>query len=259
MGRSSLSPVTDDSAKKQPALSIVNLSKFTPFSITEKDLGSIKIIEPPSLPHDLESIEQEILRQLHDLVGNVQMSEADLHFLPCWIIDKAIAKEMENYKDAFREVEWMHLPKCSNVISSHHFFDVKLDGRERKYKLRCRLVPHGNRDRYKNELRTDSSTAQFPAIRLVFSLAALHGFALATLDIKGAYLQSGPLCRDIYMRPPASFCKSKSILWKLLKATYGLVEAGRLWKLAIEEWMSEQGFEIVPGMPQVFVLRNENK
>ena len=61
------------------------------------------------------------------------------------------------------------------------------------------------------------------------------------------------------MRPPASFYKSKSILWKMLKATYRLVEAGRHWQLAIEEWMFEQGFEIVPEMHEVFVLRDKNK
>ena len=155
-----------------------------------------------------------------------------LEFIPRWIIDKAIESERENYKSAFEEVHLSDLPRHSNVISSHHFFLEKVDGKKNEFRLKCRLVPHGNRDRDKDILRTDSSTAQFPDISLVLSLAALHGFVLATLDIEGAYLQSGLLNREIYMRPPLRFCKSRSIVWKLLKATYGLVEADRLWQLS---------------------------
>ena len=44
----------------QPA--ILPLNESTPTSIAEKDLGSIKIFELPLLPHDLERIEKDILR-----------------------------------------------------------------------------------------------------------------------------------------------------------------------------------------------------
>ena len=61
------------------------------------------------------------------------------------------------------------------------------------------------------------------------------------------------------MRPPFSFSKSKSVVWKLLKATYKLVEAGRLWQRTFDDWIVEKGFEIAPGIAQLFVLRDNKK
>jgi hypothetical protein len=40
-----------------------------------------------------------------------------------------------------------------------------------------------------------------------------------------------------------------------LRPAYGLVESGRLWQLAIEKWIFARDFVVVPGAPQVFVLR----
>jgi hypothetical protein len=76
-------------------------------------------------------------------------------------------------------------------------------------------VPHGNRDRAKEGLRTDSATAQFPVISLILSLAVLFQFSISSLDISGAYLQAGPLQRDVYIRPPPVWSRP-NILWRLL-------------------------------------------
>jgi hypothetical protein len=109
------------------------------------------------------------------------------------------------------------------------------------------MVPHSNRDREKTGLRTDSATAQFAAIRLLLSLSVLLDFRLSSIDISGACLQAYPLTRDIIVRPPFGWTSS-NIVWKLLRPAYGLVERGRLWQLAIERWLSEYGFEEVPGV-----------
>lgn len=37
-----------------------------------------------------------------------------------------------------------------------------------------------------------------------------------------------------------------------------LVESGRLWQICIEEWLALYGFKTIPGMPQLFVLRDSN-
>ena len=104
----------------------------------------------------------------------------------------------------FLPMKLLELPPRSNNISSHHFFSIKKvsDG---NLKLKCRMVPHGNRDREKTGLRTDSATAQFAAIRILLSLAVLLNFRLSSIDISGAYLQADPLTRDIFVRPPFSW------------------------------------------------------
>jgi hypothetical protein len=38
----------------------------------------------------------------------------------------------------------------------------------------------------------------------------------------------------------------------------GLVVTGRLWQLAIEKWIFARDFVVVPGAPQVFVLRQSD-
>jgi Reverse transcriptase (RNA-dependent DNA polymerase) len=47
-------------------------------------------------------------------------------------------------------------------------------------------------------------------------------------------------------------------LWRLTRPVYGIVESGRLWQLAIEEWLTKQGFSHVNGLSQLFVLRSSD-
>ena len=104
-------------------------------------------------------------------------------------------------------------------------------------KLKYRLVPHGNRDRDKEFVRKDSATAQFPIIRIVLSLAAIMSFSIASIDIKGAYLQAGQFPRDIYVKLSKGWASNARTVWKILRPAYGIVESGRLWQLVAEEWM----------------------
>ena len=108
----------------------------------------------------------------------------------------------------------------------------------------------------KDSIRKDSATAQFPIIRALLSAAAVLGLELATIDISGVFLQAGPLKRKVYVRLPYGWTNDPQKVWKLLVPPYGLVESGRLWQLAVEDWMEECfGVEQVPGMPQLFLIR----
>ncbi len=209
---------------------------------------------PTSYPLSIESCEQEILKQIKSVIGDKSVSEAKLHFAPSWILEKTKKKEYANYMDSVQVVSRSRVPRSANIV-----FNVKYDGETGKLKLECRIVPHGNRDERKDKILSDSSTAQFPIIRTALSIAALYKFKLATLDISKAYLQAGALERDIYMRPPAFFMSKPGELLKLLKSAYGLVESGRLWQMTVEPWLlNTYGFETIPGLPQLFVLKSNN-
>ena len=222
-----------------------------------KDIGHTKVVSPDKIPTSLESNEQELLHKMRDVAGDLPVSESKLQFAPRWILDKAIAKEKANYKEknAYIPVSIRELPRRANIISSHHFFHIKTDGEEGKLKLKCRLVPHGNRDTEKESVRTDSSTAQFACIRMLLSLATFLHLTLASLDISAAYLQAGALGGDIYMRPLKGWTSFTDEIWKLIKPAYGLVESGRLWQMCIERWFQDYGLVPIPGIPQLFVLR----
>lgn len=58
-------------------------------------------------------------------------------------------------------------------------------------------------------------------------------FHIGTAAIAGAYLQSGPIKRQIFGRPPREWNGPRGILWLLTKLPYGIVEARRLWMKAV--------------------------
>lgn len=142
----------------------------------------------------------------------------------------------DNWTDAYQEVAERGLPKGANLISSHVVFKVKTND-DGSLKLKGRIVVHGNRDDDKDLVRSDSAAADMMIVILVISLAAILGFNLATADIKGAYMQSGPIRREVYLRPPRDFYHKRGVVWKLLKLPYGMADAGRQWLLRAEDWM----------------------
>lgn len=136
-------------------------------------------------------------------------------------------------------------------------YKVKTD-EDNNRALKGRIVPHGNRDDEKDDVRKDSSVAQFFAIRLLLCISTLLGLRLAMADIKGAYLQSGPIKRTIYVRPPREWRGTRGMLWKLLKLPYGIVEAGRQWQKVIEDWMLTTGKLLrIRGISQLYLQRDD--
>lgn len=69
----------------------------------------------------------------------------------------------------YKEIDVDSSPTRANIISSHHFFGIEKDGEARERKLKCRLLPRGNRDGGKLDDEIDTSMAHFPVIRLVLS------------------------------------------------------------------------------------------
>lgn len=103
--------------------------------------------------------------------------------------------------------------------------------------MKARHVLHGNRDKDQFSFRLDSSSASLSVVRFVIFLSLILGFYLATADVKEAYMQSGPIHQDIYVRPPKYIDRRQKSIRKLLQLAYGIVEASRQWLCAIEDWM----------------------
>lgn len=150
-------------------------------------------------------------------------------FAPSWILDRALQEEMEsNWHDTHDEVREEDVQGNANVIPSHVVYKVK--NKENNVKrMNTRLCPNGNRERIRKTVRKDSATVQFDVIRILLSLATLFAFRLACIDIKGAYLQSGPIRLCIYVRPPQELELQRNILSSLRKLPYSITEAGRQW------------------------------
>lgn len=81
-------------------------------------------------------------------------------------------------------------------------------------------------------------------------------------------MQSGPIRREIYERPPKDYNimsdhhregKRRTIIWKLMKLLYGIGEVGRQWLCAIGNWLiGIYGMYCVSGIDQLFVKRTPN-
>lgn len=232
-------------------------------ALRDIDRQEIDVKGPGESVRLLDSDKARVLEHIYETIGSKQVSRRQLEFAPAWIIDQAFMKEFdENWSTAVEEVNKLEIPESANIIRSHVVYKVKTD-EEGKRKMKARLCPHGNEDNNKNDIRKDSANAQLSIIRLLLSITTFLGFSIITSDIKGAYLQSGPIKREIYVRPPKEwhsvFGYKRGMLWKLLKLPYGIVEAGRQWMLVVEDWLlSEAFFTRVFGISQLFVKRNRH-
>lgn len=199
------------------------------------------------------------LEEIHNVIGSKQVTATKLAFAPPWLLRDALKKEHNsNWADAYKEVEEKEISRSANVISSHVVYRLETD-EEGSRMLKARIVTHANHDSEKDDIRKDSSNASLFIVRLLLSLATFLGFRTATADIKGAFLQSGPIDRDIYVRPPRDWGFIRGILWKLLKLPYGISNAGRQWQKAVEQGMlTEAGLERILGLSQLFVRRSED-
>lgn len=108
--------------------------------------------------------------------------------------------------------------------------------------------------------KDSEDTAQFDVIRLFCSIATILQFRLGFLDIQGAYIQSGPIQRDIYVSPPPECGAPRGSIWKLVKQPYVITEVGRQWAKVFENCLiKEENFESVFGVPKLFVKRGVDK
>lgn len=168
------------------------------------------------------------MQNIYDELGSHQVTRRKLSFSPPWILDKAFHKEYYyNWHDAYESKQGREILPYANIVASHVIYKVKTD-EEGVRTLKARIVPHGNRDNEKDNARKDSASTQLNVICLVLSISIILGFKLATTDIKGAYLQSGPIRRIIYVRPSVEWYSTpaytRGILWKLTNPLTALLK-----------------------------------
>lgn len=248
---------TDEEEELKPIGTAASLFTTTTVGNPEKDIGKMTDV-PRHADGQLQSTKQDTLTEIYKVVGGKQLTRSKMAFAPSWVLDSALQEELQsNWKDAYDTVDDREIGNNANVIPSHVLYKVKNEEHNTK-RMKARLCPNGNRDRMKKTVRKDSATAQFDIIRLLLSIASILCFRLGCIDIKGAYLQSGPIKRTIYVRPPSELDLPRHILWKLRKLPYGITEAGRQWAKEIESWLIEKaGFRRVKGLSQFYVKRDD--
>jgi Reverse transcriptase (RNA-dependent DNA polymerase) len=145
---------------------------------------------------------------------------------------------------------------CTVSVTSN---DRKVTTRTTALRLKTRIVLHGNEENERTDLRKDTQAASFTSIRVLLYLAAIFYLHIASIDIKGTYLQSGRCQRDIFVRPQNEWRQARGVAWKLLKLPYGLPDAWHQWQIVIDEFILSLGFTVIPGVPQLFVQRTASE
>ena len=90
--------------------------------------------------------------------------------------------------------------------------------------------------------KTFAPVIRLDALRVILALAAIHGWDMQQLDIKGAYL-NGLLKEIIFMIQPPGYEDGTGKVLLLLHSLYGLKQSGRAWyhKLDLETLQQQYG------------------
>lgn len=174
------------------------------------------------------------------------------------MIDRAINEETsQNWKEAYEITTQDELSKEAKIIDSHFVFKVKVE-EGGKIRLKARLCLHGKKVWMKSLIRIDAVAARSHVIRLILSISTLRGLITKCIDIKGAYMQSELINRELYVRSPRDLRLEQTILWCLTKIPYGIAEAGRQSAKTLGKWMiSVAGLKRLAENSKLFVKRNE--
>ena len=112
---------------------------------------------------------------------------------------------------------------------------VKKPNGDGTHKKKARVVVCGNFQQVQPGEETCANTPSFPMLRVLVSLASLHGWSVASWDVSTAFLYASlPEEQEVYCRPPNVLIRlglvQPGIVWKLKKALYGLRTSPKAWE-----------------------------
>lgn len=146
-------------------------------------------------------------------------------------------------------------PLHKNVIGSKWIYKIKRnsDGTIPRYK--ARLVAQGFSQAHGFDYsETFSPIVKHTIVRIILSLAAMHGWKLNQLDIKNAFLHSD-LDEEVYMKQPQGFedPQHPNFVCRLKKSLYGLKQAPMAWNSKFTGYLPSLGFKVSQSEPSLFI------
>ena len=112
---------------------------------------------------------------------------------------------------------------------------VKKPSGDGTHKKKAKIVMCGNFQQVQPGEETCANTPSFPMLRVLVSMASLHGWSVASWGIPTAFLHA-PLQKgqEAYCCPPNVLINlglvQPGVVWKLKKALYGLPTSPKAWE-----------------------------
>lgn len=160
---------------------------------------------------------------------------------------KAMKQEIESIEEN-KTWELTTLPLGKKKIGLKWIYKLKKDAEGRIIKHKARLVAKG----YIQEHGVDFDEVYAPVtrletVRLLLALAAKNSWEVHHLDVKTAFL-NGEIKEDVYVSQPEGFEQAgkEHMVYKLLKALYGLHQAPRAWYEKLNACLVNLGFVRCP-------------
>lgn len=141
-----------------------------------------------------------------------------------YMLQKAFATEEESFKRIVGIVTRSFVLKIVNLISSHLPYKIRID-ENNALKLKALITPHGNEDSIKQKLRTNCSMCAPLDVRIFIFIGTIFKWRLYCVDVKSAFLQTGPAESSVYVIPSQASGDRVKCIWLLLTATFGLINA----------------------------------
>ena len=128
------------------------------------------------------------------------------------------------------------------VIGARWVYKLKLDSAGNVERFKARLVAQGFSQRPGVDFEeTYAPVLEMATMRTLLSYAAHHDWIIEVDDVQTAYL-NGKIEEEIYIRQPRGFEKGNGNVCRLIKAIYGLKQAGRTWWIALTTVLTKMKF-----------------
>lgn len=184
-------------------------------------------------------------RKVHTLDNPTQrMIDEDPELQKLW--QPAIDKEFSQFVLGKTMVEATEDEyKGHTILPVRPIYKIKYLASGAVDKYKCRLPVDGSVE-LRNNTFPDPSVNYSPNVRhatfiLVFAIAVLLGWRKVSIDVTACFLEVD-LHRLVFARFPLSFTKGRKVVFRLLKAVYGLADASRLWFEIITPLLCKVGF-----------------
>ena len=131
--------------------------------------------------------------------------------------------------------------------------------RDKGNKVRARIVAKGFTETIHDLDDIYASTPIFCVLRTLLTLASNNGWIGITGDISTAFLHAAAATADLYMYPPKEFYNPEdNIVWKLLKAIYGLRSSPKAWQKHLSEVLQQIGLHRSTAEPNIYMTTTRN-